>query len=371
MKKIFLFFLSCTTGSGLFCQTLINLQLPESGLTLKSQLWTLSLVNTSPGGYNVQLQLMMTDITGNRPVLSALTKTFYLPKGIRQVQAGDIFPVIYTALDPAYSMDNNPNGFLPPGAFTFCYRVIRVEGEAPSQVGQECQNRDIEPLVPPVLISPADSEKIETERPVFTWTPPMPGQLFDRILYDWELVEVQGLQTGPEAIQQNIPLLYRYDIRGTTFPYPFSAPALDTNKIYAWRIIAKNNSTPVATSEIWNFSLKKQPPDTVRSTQRAGGYARLSMEDGAAFTICHGLLNYAYLNETNTRSAQVALFDITGSNRTSVRMDSATCALRFGDNLNQLDLTEVPGMVNGHFYLFELWGAEGKKWYLKFQYKRN
>jgi hypothetical protein len=371
MKKIFLFLLACYAGPGLMCQTLINLQLPETGLTIKSQLWTMSLVNTSPGGYHAQLQMVMTDVPGNRQVLSAVTKVFYLPKGIRQIQAGDILPVIYTALDPAYAMDNNPNGFLPPGSFSLCYRVMRVDGETPGQIGQECQDRNIEPLVPPMLISPMDSEKIEMARPVFIWTPPMPGQLFDRIAYDWELVEVQGLQTGPDAIRQNIPLLYQYNIRGTTLPYPLSAPALDSNKLYAWRVIAKNSNTPVATSEVWNFSLKKQPSDTARFVPRAGGYARLSLENGAAFTVCSGVLNYAYLNETNTRSAEVVLSDITGRDRKPVQMDSSTCALRFGDNLNQLDLTEVPGVINGHFYLFELWGPDGKRWYLKFQYKRN
>src|SRR5882757_5980990 len=261
MKKLLLLILSCQTGMGVFCQVLINLQLPENGLTIKSQLWDMSLVNTFSQGHNVQLQMVMTDGSGNHEILAASSRVFFLPKGVRQVKASDIVPLTYTVTDPSASVDANPNGFLPTGAYRFCYRIINLDGEVPVQVGQECKDAEIEPLVPPMLISPVDSEKIEIPRPVFTWAPPMPGSLFGRLFYDWELVEVQSMQTGPEAIQQNIPVLYRSNIQGTSFPYPMSAPALDSTKIYAWRIVAKNNGTPVATSEVWNFSLRRTPAE--------------------------------------------------------------------------------------------------------------
>jgi hypothetical protein len=218
-----------------------------------------------------------------------------------------------------------------------------------------------------MLISPADSEKVELPRPVFTWTPPMPGSLFGHLFYDWELVEVQGLQTGPEAIQQNVPVLYRGNIQGTSFPYPMSAPTLDSTKIYAWRIVAKNNGEPVATSEVWNFTLRRTPAET--STPNAAGYGRLSLENNDAFVICHGQLSYAFLNEKNVHSAAIAVFDITGGSHKPVRLDIDTCALHFGNNLNRLDLRSTAGMTNGHFYQFELTDADNRRWYLKFQYK--
>lgn len=369
MKKFLLLVLSLQMGMAAFCQVLINLQLPENGLTVKSQLWDMSLVNTFSQGHNVQLQLVMTDVTGNHQILSASSKVFFLPKGMRQVRASDIVPLIYTVTDPAAGADNNPNGFLPTGAYRFCYRVINLDGEVPAQVGQECADGQIEPLVPPMLITPADSEKIEVPRPVFTWAPPMPGNLFGRLLYDWELVEVQGLQTGPEAVQQNIPVLYRSNLRETTFAYPLSAPALDSTKLYAWRIVAKNNNTPVATSEVWNFSLLKTP--VVKGTPNGAGYARLSLDNGDAFVICHGQLSYAFLNERNVSSASIAVYDITGNTRKAIAIDVDTCALKFGENLNLLDLRRVAGITNGHFYLFELIDADARKWYLKFQYKNN
>ena len=369
MKKLLLLILSFQTGMGAFCQVLINLQLPENGLTVKSQLWDMSLVNTFSQGHNVQLQMVMTDASGSHEILSASSKVFYLPKGMRQVKASDIVPLTYIVTDPSASVDNSPNGFLPTGAYRFCYRVINLDGEAPALVGQECKDAEIEPLVPPMLISPVDSEKVEIPRPVFTWAPPMPGSLFGRLFYDWQLVEVQGLQTGPEAIQQNIPVLYRSNIQGTSFPYPLSAPALDSTKVYAWRVVAKNNGEPVATSEVWNFTLRKTPPET--NTPNGAGYARLSLENNDAFVIAHGQLSYAFLNEKNIHSAAIAVYDITGGARKPVALDTDTCALRFGNNLNRLDLRTTAGMTSGHFYLFELTDADTKKWYLKFQYRSN
>jgi hypothetical protein len=220
-----------------------------------------------------------------------------------------------------------------------------------------------------MLISPIDSEKVEIPRPVFTWAPPMPGNLFGRLFYDWELVEVQGLQTGPEAIQQNVPLLYRSNIQGTTFAYPLSAPTLDSTKTYAWRVVAKNNNAPVATSEVWNFTLLRTPADV--KAPNGAGYARLSLENNDALIICHGQLSYAFLSEKNVHSATIAVYDITGGIHRSVSLDVDTCALRFGNNLNRLDLRTTTGMASGHFYQFELTDADNRRWYLKFQYKNN
>ncbi|HVU58160.1 MAG TPA: hypothetical protein VHD83_24035 [Puia sp.] len=369
MKKFLLLMLSCQAVTGTFCQVLMNLQLPESGLTVKSQLWDMSLVNTFTQGHNVQIQLVMTDASGNHEVLSASSKVFFLPKGVRQIRASDVVPLTYTVADPSASVDNNPNGFLPAGAYRFCYRVINLDGEVPTQVGQECRDGEVEPLVPPMLISPVDSEQVEMPRPVFTWAPPMPGNLFGRLFYDWELVEVQGPQTGPEAIQQNVPVLYRSNIQGTSFAYPLSAPALDSTKIYAWRVVAKNNSAPVATSEVWNFTLRRTPADVV--VPNGAGFARLSLENNDAFIICHGQLGYAFLNEKNVNSAAIAVYDITGGTHRPVSLDIDTCALRFGNNLNRLDLRATTGMTNGHFYQFELTDADNRRWYLKFQYKNN
>jgi hypothetical protein len=369
MKKLLLLILSCQTGMGAFCQVLINLQLPESGLTVKSQLWDMALVNTFTQGHNVQLQLLMTDVAGNHEILAASSKVFYLPKGVRQIKASDIVPLTYTVADPTAGIDNNPNGFLPTGAYRFCYRVINLDAEVPVQVGQECKDGEIEPLVPPMLISPADSEKLEMSRPVFTWAPPMPGSLFGHLFYDWELVEVQGPQTGPEAIQQNIPVLYRSNIQGTSFPYPLSAPALDSTKIYAWRVVAKNNDAPVATSEVWNFSLRRTPANVGKPN--GAGFAKLSLDNNDAFIIAHGQLSYAYLNEKNVHSADIAVYDITGGAHKPVILDVDTCALRFGNNLNRLDLRTTTGMTDKHFYLFELTDVDNRKWYLKFQYKSN
>jgi len=148
-----------------------------------------------------------------------------------------------------------------------------------------------------------------------------------------------------------------------------SAPALDSTKLYAWRVVARNNSMPVATSEVWSFNLKRHPTEKVEPN--AAGYARLGPDIGEVFVITHGQLNYAYLNEKNVRSAEIAVWDITGGARRPVALDTDTCALRYGDNLLTLDLRTTGGMTDGHFYLFQLTDADSKRWYVKFQFKHN
>ncbi|WP_315814258.1 hypothetical protein [Paraflavitalea speifideaquila] len=83
------------------------------------------------------------------------------------------------------------------------------------------------------------------------------------MLYDWTLVEVQATQSPADAIQQNVPLLSRQNISFTNFQYPLSAPELDSSKLYAWRITARNNLAPIGNSEVWSFRVRQYAPDTV------------------------------------------------------------------------------------------------------------
>ena len=186
-------------------QVIVNLQLPPMGLSIKSQLWNLSLINTGTGDINVQVEMTMTDVSNNQRVLTGLSKNFVLPRGVKQVQATDVMPIIYTVGAPGYNLDGNPAGFLPIGIFNICYSIIKINNDGAERLGEECQTIEIEPLSPPQLVIPHDSEHVETTRPFFTWLPPSPYNLFNNLQYDWILVEVQPTQNAATALQQNIP----------------------------------------------------------------------------------------------------------------------------------------------------------------------
>jgi hypothetical protein len=188
-------------------------------------------------------------------------------------------------------------------------------------------------------------------------------------LYDWVLVEVAPLQTGATAVQQNVPLLSRYNLSTTNLQYPLSSPALDTAKIYAWQVSAKNNSSVIAQSETWTFRLKSPAHDSTTTKNRDAFYARMKREENAAFVLSYGKVNYEYINEAGNSTVRLALWDISGSGKRPVALDSAGFLAKPGQNFRQLDVSGI-GLAPRHVYLLELINVAGEHWYLKFEYRK-
>ncbi|MBO9566687.1 MAG: hypothetical protein J7621_28195 [Niastella sp.] len=368
MRKIILSGFLLIVLQSLHAQVVLNLQLPPMGLTIKPQLWNLSLINTSPQDMQVRIELVMTDVRNNQRVLTGTSRVILLPKGIRQLQVNDVMPITYNSGSPGYVVDPSPQGFLPIGLFNICYTVIKLESDAADRLGEECETIEIEPISPPQLVMPLDQEQVDITRPFFAWIPPSPLNTLNGLLYDWTLVEVQPTQSPSDAIQQNVPVLQRQNISFTNFQYPLSSPELDSSKLYAWRITAKNNMAPIANSEVWSFRVRKYLPDTIPG-MITGFFAKLKREEDAAFTICTGVLRFEYVNELNSGAVNLRLYDISSSKRKPIGLDSMAKQVRMGQNFVQVDLRETPGMVNKHMYLLEVLNARNEKGYLRFEFR--
>lgn len=366
-RTLLLLLMVCIAGS-LAGQVLINLQLPPTGMTLKSQLWNFSLINTGTDKVNVRVDVSVRDQAGNVQVFAGSSKSFELAKGMKQVQYQDVLPITYTIYNGNYGVDANPDGFLPIGNFQVCYSVFQYVSDATESVAEECQGIEVEPVSPPLLVLPADSERIILTRPLFTWTPPVPINRFSALNYDWTLVEVLPGQSGDLAVQQNLPLLTASSLSATNFQYPASSPELDSTKTYAWQITAKNNSNAVGKSEVWTFRIAKLSPDTTNYKQE-GYYIRLAPQSEASYTICFGDVRYEYVNDINDSTAQVHIYDITLANHPEVTLDTAAQKLRFGQNFIKHSLAGMSGIINRHLYLLELRDSRNQSWYLKFEYR--
>ncbi|NII28600.1 hypothetical protein HB364_26185 [Pseudoflavitalea sp. X16] len=368
MKKIFLFIVLLFVGWHAHAQVVLNLQLPPLGLTIKPQLWNLSLVNTSAQDLQVRIEMVMTDVSNNQRVLTGTSKLILLPRGVKQLQLSDVMPITYNPGSPGYAVDPSPEGFLPIGLFNICYTVIRVQSDEVDRLGEECETIEVEPISPPQLMMPLDEEQVDITRPFFAWIPPSPFNTLNSLLFDWVLVEVQATQSPADAIQQNVPVLSRQNISFTNLQYPLSAPELDSSKLYAWRITAKNNMSPIANSEVWSFRVRRYGPDTIAATG-TGYFAKLYREEGAAFAICTGVLRFEYLNELNSAAINLRLFDISTAMRKQITLDSTDQQVRLGQNFVQVDLRQTSGMIHKHMYLLEVENARGEKRYLKFEYR--
>jgi hypothetical protein len=367
MKKIILLNLSLLILSWCQAQVVVNTQLPPAGLSLKSQLWNLSLVNSGQE-INVQIELTMTDASNNQRVLTALSRVFKLPRGAKQLQSVDLLPIVYTPGSPGYNVDARPDGFLPTGVFNICYGVTLYINDRTEQVNEECETVEIEPLSPPQLVMPADNEQVELTRPFFTWLPPTPFNLFNNLVYDWVLVEVMPMQSAADALQRNIPVLTQQNVAYASLQYPLSAPELDSTKMYAWRVTAKNNTSPVAVSEVWMFKVKQNVFNAL-TRKREGSYSRLRRMEDASYIISYGIIGFEHLNELANTEATINIYDISDRNRRQLSLDSSNYALKYGQNFLEIDLREKAKLTDRHVYLLELTDAKNEKWYLKFEYR--
>jgi hypothetical protein len=350
-------------------QVIINPQLAPLGLSQKAQLWNLSIVNASNDAMEVQVQLQLTDIRNNQKIFSATTRIFSLQKGLKQFSANDFAPITYNVLSPDYNVNSNPEGFLPIGTFNICYTVLRVPLSHIETLAEDCEAIQVEPLMPPQLVQPSDSEVVEPKRPLFSWLPPAPYNLFTNLAYDFSLVEVNNLQSSAEAIEQNIPLQTQQNLNVSNLQYPVSLPELDTGKIYAWRITARSAGNPISESEIWTFTIKKTKTDST-SSFRMNYYAKVKATDDASYIVCDGGLKFQYQNQYNDNGIPLKVWDITTSRRTEIRLDSSYAALHFGQNLINLDLTGKGLLTEKHTYLLEIINSRNEHWYLKFEYRK-
>lgn len=369
MKRIILLFALLTAMYMGKAQVLLNLQIPVTGVYLKSQLWNFSIINTGAQNINVRIEMTFTDISNNQRVFTATSRTFLLSQQVTLLQATDLTPLIYNIVNSGYNVDLNPNGFLPVGQFEVCFAVMKLTGEVYEKLTEECETIDVEPVSPPILIEPGDEEVIDVLRPFFTWIPPSPAASFNNLNYDWVLVEVLGSQNSADAIQQNIAIHSQQGLPVNSYLYPSSLPELDTSKTYAWQIAAKSSNNAISKSEIWTFRVRKYGLDTTQIISR-GFYVPLKRENDAAYITSTGVLRYEYLNEINDSIASMRFYDVTSTSRNVITPDSAFVKLRFGQNFIETDYTYLPGMIDKHIYLFELTNSKEEKWYLKFEYRK-
>lgn len=257
-------------------QVSVSLQEPPAGMVQRNQLWNLMLIYSGTASIDVTIGLSLVDITDNQPVLTAFTRPVTLTKGAKQLKAADVSPVDYTYISPAFS--RLADAFLPIGNYQACYTVYDGTKEGAGVLAEDCIPINVQPLSPPQLTMPADSANIQTPYPQFSWLPPAPLILFSDLNYDLLVTEVRGDQTVLEALQENIPVYNMQRLTSMVSNYPSSNKSLDTGKVYAWKVIAKNGETFAAQSEVWTFKVAPEKPEPLAPF--GGMYLKLRNDNG-------------------------------------------------------------------------------------------
>lgn len=303
--------------------------LPAGNIYLKSQLWNLSVSNTSTSAADARIYLEMKDIQTHQTVLSALSVTFNVSPGVRVLQVQSMEPIVYT-YGPGTIVDRSSNGMLPVGRYRVCYQLILGYGEHQTAAADDCEEIEVEPLSPPLLTMPENDSVLIMATPDFTWTPPAPITLFNDLNYDLLISPVYNGQSITDAIQKNLPVQQAQGLRQPFFSYPLQGSQLEEGKVYVWQVIARDRQQYAAKSDVWSFRMPDKQNVPVNNNLV---YLLMDGQSNGIGVIEPGILHIKYVSSTASHETPIVLRDENG-----VVLQSVQREIRQGDNYLHIQL---------------------------------
>jgi hypothetical protein len=338
MKKIFIaLIILLSTQAAAIGQVTIQPGLPAVGLIQKNQLWNVLVVNGSAAAYKCILAISLKDRSTGIDILTATSGQFDVNAGAKQLNVNLLSPIQYNYVTGG--ADNRMQGLLPAGTYMACYQLVAVSTGKPETLAEECVQFDAEPLSPPMLIFPADSSLLETLPNQFSWIPPTPEGMFDRLRYELVITEIKEGQKAEEALQVNIPFYNDGALFSNRMNYPASAIAFEKEKWYAWQVTARDDKAYGGKSEVWVFKITKEAK-TVNLVNDI--YLLMQDEVKGTYQINSKNLHIKYFSYSSDDGAQVIFSDEKGNAIKTVKQKIVQ-----GDNYFSFSLTHQfqPGKV--------------------------
>ena len=364
-KRILLWLLSVPMGLGLRAQIMMEPELPSQGLFQQSQLWNILIVNNSEAAMNCVIQLSFQEEGTGRKIFDGVTAPLFLAKGANQLTVKDVGSVHYDYLSSSYNSLAASAGLLPAGNFIACYNLVSASNlKSPAALSQDCLPVSVEPLSPPQLAYPTDKSAITTSYPVFNWVGPAPANIFSNLNYKLILTEVKPGQQPADAIQRNPLLFIQVGIRDLALPYPSSYAALQPGKTYAWQVIAQNDNTYSAMTEIWSFTVKT---DSMTVLLDRAAYPHLQRGPSPSQFAVQKKMKFSYSNESNDSLLTAKVYAYNSQGNTVIL--SRDVVLKPGMNFIDFDLGSARGMQAGAVYVLEMVNSRKENWDLRFRYE--
>lgn len=329
MKKIICTAILITLFKGVvIAQITLQPTIAAAGLIQKDQLWNILAVNSSNTSYDCRLKLILLDRLSGQEIFTATSAQFTLTSGAKQININTVNPVQYNYLTG--NQNNNFQGLIPAGSYSACY-VLTLASTKDANLAEECISFDAEPLSPPLLIFPHDSSRLEASPAQFSWTPPTPVTMFDRLQYEILITEIHQGQKAAEAIQENIPFYNAGNLPANALSYPGTANSFEKDKWYAWQVIARDNRQYAGKSNVWVFSIGTQPHS---NNPISDIYLLLQTEKKGTYQLSNRTLHLKYFSPFRDYKGQITFRNEKGN---VIRTDKLK--IRQGDNYLDFPLT--------------------------------
>lgn len=332
--------------------------LPLSGLVQKNNLWNIAIINTSNNLFECRLEIVLRDRKTGIEVLSASSGMFTISAGAKQYNANSLMPIQYHS--GASSMSSRTDDFVSIGNYIICYKLLTGTKSA---VVEECISFDVEPISPPMLITPADSTVFFSQPSQFTWTPPAPLNLFRKLQYEIVIAEIQPGQKAAEAIQQNLPFYTENFLPINNYSNKGMATVFEKEKFYAWQVIAMDENNFAGKSEVWVFTINedKRISKIIEETP----FIKMKRDIPDKAVAPNSILKLSYNNEANDTIITLNLVNLNDIKKSVIPIK---IVVKQGENLLQNDLKKaLKSPSNGSLYEAYIINSRFEKWRLFFE----
>src|SRR4030095_15687413 len=245
---LLLCFVCLIYNTSINAQVNINLRYPPLNQLALSDLWNLTITNTSGNDLRIYLEGTASE-SKDGAIVEGKSSSFVL----KALETRTFTPNNIGSTDVKWKNNKYKEiilrtGTAPSGNYTIC--VYAKSEPTGSGVGSDCKEKKVEITSQITLISPDNGSVITEKNPAFTLLPP-PGAL-KNITYSLKIVEILGGPSPAEAISKNTAFLETKDILATVLVYPVSGKNFETGKRYAWKVIW-DPCPGSCNSEIWKF----------------------------------------------------------------------------------------------------------------------
>jgi hypothetical protein len=333
------------------------IQYPLQNLQMKpSDMFRADILNTDNKTVQLYLTGTIVNSQNGQKLVSAKSRVIDVPPGSKQLSE-NMLQAEYTITTASIEQTGN----LPYGNYTICLKAFLVGGL--EEAATACEDVELMPLSPPLLLSPENQSTIREEYPLLIWLPPMPvGK--DKVLYDLKLVELLPNQTAYDAIQKNYAILEQRNINGTTLQYPASAMKLETGKKYAWKVIAvSGNRKPIGETEVWWFTLNEKPK--LEKGFNEGVVLLKRSDDAEYYPVIGDTLRLSFYEKYNTKEFSYKIYDAENNLLDPKCLELAE--KKTGDNMVKINLVKCDNFKEGR-YSIEVVNEKGEVFRGRFKY---
>lgn len=343
-------------------QVVLVPEVQASGVIMKQQLWSFVVNNLSGSQVQATAHITVTDRLTGQPLVETSSGILLLPSGTRRITFQEQSPLNYGLVSLGFAADRPMNQPLPVGEYQVCYRLIDQSAKK-LLLAFECVKIQAEPLSPPQLIQPEDKTVIMEPRPLLTWTPPAPVQMFTALAYEVKVVPLYEGQSAPEAIQRNIPVLLQ-QVAQNVLPYPGSFGSLEPGKSYAWQIQATDAGRPAGQSEVWAFTVI---PDSIVRIVSAAPFVKADGSVTSTGIMHQGFLKLEYTATTADSLLQLHISPQGMARRKGFSAYTTEVSIKPGVNFLQINLNGKLKLAEKLIYEVEIGTPRAKKQRLYFQ----